>query len=113
MPRSWHRSLTVQIDPFRIERFWVDVQTACLSVYKQLFINLEVEDLLSVENPIQMSLLHKVFLPRINSSLTEFMDGWNSHPLSSENCMSPNQLMLLHQAPPQQHYLHIQVRQLS
>jgi len=95
MPRSCHISLTVQIEPFTIERFRVDVQTSCLSVYKQLFINLE-EVLLSVENLVQMSLLHKVL-----------------SPLSSENYMSPNQLMLLQKAPPQQHYLYIHVRHMS
>jgi len=76
------------------------VQSACLTVFKQLFILLETEDLLSVENVQQMAILHRVFLPRINSSLHEFMEGWNSHPLSSENNLSPQQLMLLHQPPP-------------
>jgi len=99
-PRSW---MPCEVCYFcRIERFWVDVQSACLAVFKQAFIQLENEDALSIENHKQMAVLHRVFLPRINFALKEFMDGWNSHPISSENYFSPQQLMLMHQPPP--HY---------
>jgi len=98
-PRSWEIFYIFYIY-YRIERFWVDVQSACLAVYKQLFIQLEVEEALSIENCKQMAIFHRVFLPRINCALKDFMDGWNSHPISSENYYSPQQLMLMHQPPP-------------
>ncbi|KAF6714857.1 hypothetical protein FQA47_007441, partial [Oryzias melastigma] len=35
---------------------------------------------------------HYVFLPRLQSELCTFIDGWNNHPLRKEQNLTPNQL---------------------
>ena len=42
-----------------------------------------------------ISTLHYVFKTRISKCITEFKDSWNSHSLSSDGNMSPNQLIFL------------------
>jgi hypothetical protein len=83
----------------RIERFWRDVFYGCLSHFKSIFIGLEEEGLLNVEDSRHLLLLQWVFLPRLNFCLNEFREGWNEHPLSTEHNYTPNQLMLLNSAP--------------
>jgi len=45
--------------------------------------------------------LHYVYLPRINLQLEDFMNAWNSHPLSTEGNKTPQQLMLINLPPPE------------
>jgi hypothetical protein len=65
-----------------------------------MFLSLEADGYLDVDNEKHLALLHFIFLPRINRGLEKFRDGWNSHPLSSERNYSPNQLMVMHLPPP-------------
>ena len=53
-----------------------------------------MEDLqvLDVTDECHLFCLQYVFQPHINASLQKFMLAWNSHPLSSEGNLSPNQL---------------------
>ena len=78
----------------RIERLWRDVFSQCTVVFYQLFFYMEASGLLDVTDDVHLFCLHYIFIPRINSSLTAFKNAWNSHPLTSEGCLSPNQLWI-------------------
>lgn len=78
----------------RIERLWVDVWKGVTNVYRDLFLLMETDGELEVENPMQMWALHFVFIPRLNWSLTEFRQQWNHHGLSTENSRSPSNLFV-------------------
>ena len=41
---------------------------------------------------VHLFCLHYVYLPRINRALTEFVEQWNQHPVSTEESRSPYQL---------------------
>ena len=76
----------------RIERLWRDVFHQCTILYYKLFYYMEDIQLLDVNNRYHLFCLQYVFQPRINASLEKFMLAWNSHPLSSEGNLSPQQL---------------------
>ena len=76
----------------RIERLWRDVYSSVTSLYVRVFTELEESGALSPANDTDVYALHYVFLPRINASLQDFMNGWNNHPLSTENGLTPLQL---------------------
>ena len=76
----------------RIERLWRDVYTAVTTTYVSIFLELEERNLLDPGNEADLFCLHYVFIPRINSTLKCFASSWNSHPLSTENNLSPLQL---------------------
>lgn len=60
---------------------------------------MEDDGILNPDDPRQLKLLHRIFLPRIDGHLKEFANGWNSHPISTEGNFTPNQLMLMHLHP--------------
>jgi hypothetical protein len=93
-------TILLEILEFRIERFWRDVFYGVLGFYKNVFFTLEDRNLLDVENPKHLSVLHRIFLPRLNRHLEQFRIGWNRHPLSSESGFSPDQLFLMNLPPP-------------
>ena len=62
--------------------------------YRNLFFYLESECLLDLLDEVHLLSLHKVFIPRINSSLEEFCQHMNHHPVRTEQNMSPNQLFI-------------------
>ena len=68
----------------RIERLWRDVYSIVTSSYVRVFTELEESGALSPANDTDVYALHYVFHPRMN--------GWNNHPLSTENGFSPLQL---------------------
>ena len=73
----------------RIERLWSDVFRCVCHFYYALFY--EMEDL-GILDPIRdpdLYALHYVFLPRINSDLTQFLSAWNHHPMRTEHGLSP------------------------
>ena len=76
----------------RIERLWRDVFRCVLTVYYQLFYHLEGCGKLDSLSDVDIYCLHLVYLPKINQSLTAFVDGWNSHALISEHNLTPLQL---------------------
>ena len=55
---------------------------------------MESEGLLDIDKDLHMFVLRYVFEARINSHLQEFTEGWNHHPLSTKENMSPIQLWL-------------------
>ena len=72
----------------RIERLWRDVVFYCL------FSHMEASALLDVTDDVHLFSLHHIFILRINKTLITFKNAWNCHPLSSEGCLSPNQLWI-------------------
>jgi len=78
----------------RIERLWVDVYVGVTKIYQSVFLALEQSNYLDLYNNVHMYCLHFVFLPRINSHLQRFINGWNAHPLSSNHNMTPEQLWI-------------------
>lgn len=78
----------------RIERLWRDLFCGCVHMYYNLFYSLESSGLLNPDSEIDLFCLHYVYLPRISHSLDQFLNGWNAHPVSTENNLSPNQLWI-------------------
>ena len=77
-----------------IEHLWRDVFVSCTSLFYHLFHSLEDCGLLDPESDIHLYALQYVYLPRINQSLQLFGESWNQHPLTSCNCMTPQQLWM-------------------
>ena len=78
----------------RIERFWRDMFTGCISVFYYLFYNLEERRLLSPNDENDLFSLHYAFLPRINNHLEIFCQAYNRHRMRTEGNHSPMQLWL-------------------
>lgn len=78
----------------RIERLWRDVHRCVTSLFYNVFYRLESENKLDPLNETDVYCLRFVFLPRINETLTAFIDTWNNHPLSTEHNSTPNQLFI-------------------
>ncbi|XP_028412583.1 uncharacterized protein LOC114535478 [Dendronephthya gigantea] len=78
----------------RIERLWRDLFCGCVHMYYHLFYSLESSGLLNPDSELDLFCLHYVYLPRISHSLRNFVNGWNAHPMSTENNLSPNQLWI-------------------
>ena len=64
----------------RIERLWRDIYHCVCSIYHELFYSMEASGILQPNNDVDLSVLHCVFLPRINKSLQELgictLSGW-------------------------------------
>ena len=78
----------------RVERLHGDVYKGVLSHYIDVFTEMEKIGILNCDNECHLFALHYVFIPRINRSLEEFCNQWNSHPLSTEKNKSPEQLFI-------------------
>ncbi len=78
----------------RIERLWYDVFQSCLILFYQLFYQMEDLHILNVDNDVHMFCLRYVFIPRINLAISQFVEAWNNHPLSSMSNLSPIQLWI-------------------
>lgn len=76
----------------RIERLWRDMYSAVIQVFHRLFYYLEQEGVLNPLNSKHLFVLHYIFIPRINSALSEFVAAWNRHPISGCQGQSPVQL---------------------
>ena len=53
---------------------------------------LEQHDMLDPLNELHLFALHYVFIPRINRALSEFLEGWNHHPIRTAHNKLPHQL---------------------
>lgn len=78
----------------RIERFWRDMFSSCISVFYYLFHALEDNELLSPTEDVDLFALHYVFLPRINEHLETFCQAYSRHRIRTEGNHSPIQLWL-------------------
>ena len=78
----------------RIERLWRDVFYGCTHTFYNLFSCMEDSGILDPSNEIHIFALHYVFLPRLNSQLTQFANGHARAPISIEHNKSPEQLWI-------------------
>ena len=75
----------------RIERLWRDVYLGSISLFYDLFYQLEDDGLLNSSCNNDLFALHFVFIPRINHQRDVFRAFYSHHPLRTE---SPLQLWL-------------------
>ena len=75
----------------RIERLWRDVFSNCTILFYNLFMFMEQNNIVNVDNEV---CLQYVFKQRINLALQNFKHAWNNHPLSTERNLSPLQLWI-------------------
>jgi len=73
----------------RIERLWCDLFRCAIQLYYRLFYFLEDQDKLIPSNHCNLYALHYIYLPRINATLKQFLDGWNNHSIRTEKNKSP------------------------
>ena len=78
----------------RIERLWRDVYRCVCHQFYYIFYAMESTGLLNVDDPPRLFALHLIFLPRINKTLEEFLEGFNHHEVRTERNWSPNQMWL-------------------
>lgn len=78
----------------RIERLWHEVVHCILYMFKNIFLHLEQIGLLSRNNDVDLFALHFVYTPRINNALSQFIETFNNHGLSTEHGLSPHQLWI-------------------
>ncbi len=93
----------------RIEGLWRHMRLQCTQFYMDLFKEMtdehnvagddgEEEDgevfFLDCTNDEHLFVLHHVFIPLINESLTLWKGAWNCHKLRTEHSHTPNQLLL-------------------
>ena len=78
----------------RIERFWRDLFSGCISFFYNLFYMLEDRNLLDPGNEVDLFALHYIYLPRINNALHVFQDSYSHHRLRTARNCSPFQLWI-------------------
>lgn len=78
----------------RIERLWRDVFAGCISLFYNLFHELERSGMLDPNDDIHLWCLHYTFLPIINRHLKNWKNAWIYHPLRSERNATPMQLWI-------------------
>ena len=59
----------------RIERLWRDIFQGCIILFYNIFYYLEDNFQLDVNNECHLFCLHYVYLPKINSSLSKFVQA--------------------------------------
>lgn len=62
-------------------------------LYYKLFYFLEEQSLFDPLDELALWALHYVYIPRINRSLTEFINSWNNHSIRTANHKTPQQLL--------------------
>ncbi len=62
------------------------------NVFYSVLHTLEDEGRHDLSDELHLFSCHYVFIPRLQASLDVFRDGWDNHPLRSEQNLSPNQL---------------------
>ncbi|KAJ8289518.1 hypothetical protein GJAV_G00002240 [Gymnothorax javanicus] len=75
-----------------IERLWRDVWNAVSSVYYDVLSSLEEDRLLDPANGTALYCAQYVFLPRIQTDLDTFAEGWNNRSLRKRRESTPNKL---------------------
>ncbi|XP_047667772.1 uncharacterized protein zgc:174680 isoform X2 [Tachysurus fulvidraco] len=79
----------------RIERLWRDIWLGVTHLYYEIHHSLEVDGMLDVSDSLHVFCAHYVFLPRLKRDLHTFSEGWDNHPLRSENGLTPNQMWIM------------------
>ena len=74
--------------------YWRDVFRCVIRIFYYIFYDLEDEQLIDIENPVDMLALRPVFFQRIIQALNEFKELHNNHSLGTEGSWTPNQMWL-------------------
>ena len=80
----------------RIERLWRDMHRCAIKLFYRLFYYLEEQGILNPDNDVHIYVLHYIYIPRVNDTLTAFKEGWNCHGVRTEHDQSPNKLLVEH-----------------
>ena len=64
-----------------IECLWVDGTAKVEATWSDIFMALELQHGLDINNVYHISLLHHLFLSLINQQLRFFSEAWNQHKL--------------------------------
>ena len=70
-----------------------DVNMQVNRYFAEIFRELEFERRLKITNSCDKFCLHYIYLPRINKTLTDFVNAHNCHRISTEGSATPQQLM--------------------
>lgn len=73
---------------------WRDVFGGCLTLFYELFYDLEYEGILNPDNESHLWCLHYVFIPIINRHLNNWREAYVQHPLRTEHNKTPMQLWI-------------------
>lgn len=76
----------------KIEAFWRYVMEWAISFYYNIFQFMEVNELFSVDDEMQLFVLHYMFLSLINEDLDMTVRMWNNHPMAGHGRKSPYQM---------------------
>ena len=76
----------------RAERNNRDLNACITTPFKQIFMQLENDGHLDVDNETDMFCLHYVCIPRINNALVSHLNAHNNHKISTEASATPSQL---------------------
>lgn len=79
----------------RIERLWRDVYQIVLSVFYDLFLSLEEQRYLDMDNNDHLFCLHFVYKPIINEMLDNFSRSWLNHKIRTARNKTPMQLFIM------------------
>lgn len=79
----------------RIERLWRDVYQVVLSVFYDIFLLLEEERFLDIDNEEHLFCLHYVYKPLINQMLSNFTSSWLNHKIRTARNRTPLQLFIM------------------
>ena len=79
----------------RRERLWRDVYQIFLSVFHDLFLSLEENHYLDIDNNDHLFCLHFVYKPLINRMLDSFSSSWLNHKIRTARNKTPMQLFLM------------------
>lgn len=82
----------VSVHNQRIERLWAELNRVVLRHFINIFNFMEEHGILDSLNEQHLFCLHYVYLPRIEQSVTEFVNQWNNHGLSKQRSQTPLQL---------------------
>lgn len=77
-----------------IKRLWRDVFYGCTHTFYTLFTCMEESGILDPSNEIHLFALNYIFLPRLNSQLTQFVSAHARAPISTEHNKTPEQLWI-------------------
>lgn len=77
----------------RIERFWRDVRVQTMDKYICFFKTLPFPDF-NYREPEGIWIIHWLFLPRIQRSLSSFRGAWNNHRMRTAHYLTPLQQTL-------------------
>jgi len=82
----------VSVHNQRIERLWAELNRVVSRHFINMFNFMEEQGILDSLNEVHLFCLHYVYFPRIERAVTEFINQWNNHGLSTQGGRTPLQL---------------------